>query len=241
MTQSTPSNPVPAGPAGTRKRINRRKFLLLAGGAAGAACLTCVGVPLALTASQPPAPDFEFVEDTYGETSMPNDKILVAYASRNGSTAGVAESISQQLAAGGAAVELRQIKDVTDLSGYRAVVLGSAVQSGAWLPEAVEFVQNNQAALRAIPTAYFLVCMMAVKTDEQSRNFVAAYLEPVRQLVKPVAEGRFTGALFPSKYSFFEGLGLRIFLAYLKLKPGDYRDFDAVRAWAGTLPPLLSK
>ena len=240
MTQGSQSNDEPLNKV-ARKRISRRKFLLLSGGLAGGACLTCLGLPLALTASGQPAPaKFEFIESSIGETNMPNDKILVAYASQAGSTAGVAEAISQQLAAAGAPVDLRQVKDVASLDGYRAVVIGSAIHGGAWMPEAVDFVKKNQGQLTQLPTAFFLVCMMAVKTDEQNRNFVAGYLEPVRQLVQPVAEGRFTGALFPRQYSFFEGLGLRIFLSAVKLKEGDYRDWDAIRGWAGKLQPLLS-
>jgi len=240
MIQKSQSNDEPSNKA-VRRRISRRKFLLLAGGLAGGACLTCVGLPLALTASGQPAPSkFQFVESTIGESTMPNDRILVAYASQAGSTAGVAEAISKQLATAGAAVDLRQIKVVASLDGYRAAVIGSAIHGGSWMPEAVDFVKKNQGQLNQLPTAFFLVCMMAVKTDERNRNFVANYLEPVRQLVQPVAEGRFTGALIPRQYPFFEGLGLRIFLSYLKLKEGDYRDWDAIRGWAGKLQPLLT-
>jgi hypothetical protein len=61
---------------------------------------------------------------------MPN-KILVAYASRTGSTAGVAEAIGQILAESGAPVEVGHMQDVKDLAPYRAVVAGSAIQGGA--------------------------------------------------------------------------------------------------------------
>jgi len=168
-----------------------------------------------------------------------SDKILVAYASNSGSTSGVAEALGKQLAAGGATVDVRQVKDVTDLSAYRAVVVGSAINSGRWLPEAVKFVQANQSKLSQMPTAYFLVCMMMAKDTEKNRRFVATFLEPVRALVKPVAEGRFAGALWPKKYPLIKGLGLHVFGAYLRLGEGDYRNWGAIRAWADSIRPLL--
>ncbi len=166
-------------------------------------------------------------------------KILVTYASQAGSTGGVAEAIGQTLAKGGALVDVRPVQSVGSLDGYSAVVVGSAIHSGKWLPEAVNFVQANQARLRQLPTAFFLVGMMVAKEDETSRNFVAQFLADERALVRPVAEGRFAGALILKKYPFTTAIGLRIFLAYLKLPGGDYRNWDAIRAWSASTLPLL--
>jgi menaquinone-dependent protoporphyrinogen oxidase len=87
-----------------------------------------------------------------------NDKILVAYASRAGSTAGVAAAIGQTLAASGAQVEVRAMYDVNDLTAYRGVA-GSAIQDGRWLPEAMHFMQTHRATLAQKPFAAFFVCM----------------------------------------------------------------------------------
>lgn len=160
------------------------------------------------------------------------DRILVAYASRTGATAGVAEEIGKQLARAGAAVYVRPVGEVVDLSGYTAVVLGSAIRGGRWLPEATRFVRDNQAALSRIPTAYFLVCLMLAVGKDEYRRLVATYLEPEREMVAPVAEGRFAGYLFFDRFSLLQGLGMRIFARTQKLAEGDYRDWDAVRAWA---------
>ena len=128
-----------------------------------------------------------------------NEKILVTYASRTGSTAGVAEAIGKTLAEGGAQVDVLPMQDVTDLIPYRAVVAGSAIQGGKWLPEAMQFMQTHQAALTHKPFAVFLVCMTLAMGNGKYRQEVATWMEPVRRLVHPVSEGFFAGALDISK------------------------------------------
>jgi menaquinone-dependent protoporphyrinogen oxidase len=86
---------------------------------------------------------------------MMSNKILVTYASRLGSTAGVAEAIGKTLLDNGAQVEVRRMEDVTDLTPYSAVVAGSAIRGKQWLPEAMQFMQKHQAALRQKPFARF--------------------------------------------------------------------------------------
>jgi len=86
-----------------------------------------------------------------------NGRILVAYASRSGSTSEVAEKIADTLANRRVEVDLMQVKNVKDLSAYRMVVIGSGVYMGRWFPEAVNFVKKNQSALSRLPVAYFTV------------------------------------------------------------------------------------
>ena len=82
-----------------------------------------------------------------------SNKILVAYASRTGSTAEVAEAIGQTLAESGAQVDVLPVQDIKDLAPYRAVVAGSAIRGGKWLPEALQFMQTYQAALAQKPSS----------------------------------------------------------------------------------------
>jgi menaquinone-dependent protoporphyrinogen oxidase len=169
-------------------------------------------------------------------------KILVTYASRFGATAGVAEAIGKTLAEHGAQVEVLPMKEVRDLSPYQAVVAGSAINGGAWLPEAMQFVQAHQAELRRKPFAAFLVCMtLTIKNGEQYRSHVSSWLEPVRALVKPVSEGLFAGVLDIGKIpSFSDRLKFRLSVLTGVWKEGDHRDWDAISAWATALIPLLS-
>ena len=66
-------------------------------------------------------------------------KILVTYATQGGSTAGIAEAVGKTMAEAGAQVDVRPIQSVSDLRSYQAVVVGSAIHSGKWLPEATKF------------------------------------------------------------------------------------------------------
>jgi len=218
--------------------MNRRKFLQLAGVTLGAALLGVSGLTRACSA--PPEPiEIDWIDTTYGESPMSNGKILVTYASASGSTVGVADSIGKKIAESGNIVDVRPVKDVKDLAAYRAVIIGSAIQGGVWLPEAVKFVEDHKETLKKLPTAYFLVCLMALKDDEQSRTFVGDYLKDVRAKVTPVSEGRFPGAYLPEKYDFWTRVSMKFFAAYLKIKPGDYRNWEAVNAWAAKTQPLL--
>jgi menaquinone-dependent protoporphyrinogen oxidase len=170
-----------------------------------------------------------------------SNKILVAYASRTGSTAGVAEAIGQTLAESGAPVEVRPMKDVQDLAPYRAVVAGSAIQGGHWLPEAMQFMQTHQATLARKPFAAFLVCMtLAMPGADKFRQGVADWLAPVRALARPVSEGLFAGALDISQVpSFKDRLKFRLSVAFGVWSEGDHRDWNAIRAWADSIRPLL--
>lgn len=169
------------------------------------------------------------------------DKILVTYASRAGSTAGVAEAIGKTLAEGGAQVDVLPMQEVKDLASYRAVVAGSAIQKKQWLPEAMQFLRTNRAILGQRPFAAFLVCMtLAMPGADKYRPSVAEWLGPVRSLVRPVSEGLFAGALDLNKVpSFVDRLKFRLSIAFGVWKEGDHRDWGAIRAWAADLQPLL--
>ena len=169
-----------------------------------------------------------------------NDKFLVAYASRTGSTAEVAKAIGNTLAESGAQVDVLPMQDIKDLAPYQAVVAGSAIRGGKWLPEAMQFMQTHQAALAQKPFAAFLVCMTLAMPKGDYREQVATWLEPVRALVKPVSEGLFAGILDIRQVSSFgDRLKFRLSVAFGVWSEGDHRDWNAIRAWAKSLRPLL--
>ena len=170
-----------------------------------------------------------------------SNRVLVAYASRAGSTAEVAEAIGKTLAEGGARVDVRLMKEVDGLSAYSAVVAGSAIQGGKWLPEAMDFMRSYQAELARKPFAAFLVCITLGMKDNKYRDGVAKWLEPVRAMVRPVSEGLFAGKLEAGRMPLsVDAVMLRAAVAFGALPQGDHRDWDAIRAWSIDLRPVLA-
>ncbi|MDJ0753576.1 MAG: flavodoxin domain-containing protein [Ardenticatenaceae bacterium] len=216
------------------KVLTRRQFLI---GAAGSTIV--VGSGLAYLATR--QPEIEFAAESC-TAAGDGGKVLVAYASQYGSTSEVAAAIGDLFCERGAAVDVASIADINDLAPYQAVIIGSPIHSEVWTPEAVAFVETHQAVLSQIPVAYFLTCMtlgLAPDTPE-IRDRVAGYLDPVRSqipAVQPVDIGLFAGALDYSKMSYAMQLLYRGFAE--DDTDGDYRDWDAIRAWAAEVQPKL--
>ena len=168
-------------------------------------------------------------------------KILVTYASRTGSTTGVAGTIAKTLMEKGLQVAVCPMEDVHDLSAYDAVIAGSAIREGKWLPEAMQFVEAHQADLAKKPFAAFLVCItMTMTNNPKVPEMVSTWMQPIRNLVKPVSEGYFAGILDISKVpTLRQRLMFRISVMFGVWKEGDHRDWNAIRRWAEALPALL--
>ena len=170
-----------------------------------------------------------------------NDKILVTFASRAGSTAEVAKAIGKTLSDGGAQVDVLAMREVQDLAPYRAVVAGSAIRKSKWLPEAAEFVQAHHGALSQKPFAMFTVCItLAMSNGDPYRSAVSGWVAPVRAQVKPVSEAFFAGLLDFGKLPLnWDTPMLRAAVAFGIFPRGDHRDWNAIRAWAKDLKPIL--
>ena len=158
-------------------------------------------------------------------------KVLVTYASKYGSTGGVADAIGKELCTKDVAADVVLIKNAGNISSYQGVIIGSAIYRGKWMSEAIDFVKKNQEILRQMPVAYFLVCMTLSQPTERKRAEVLSYMDPVLKAVpeiKPVGIGTFAGAM---DYNNLSWLNKKI----LKSKgspEGDFRDWNAIRTWA---------
>lgn len=162
-----------------------------------------------------------------------SERVLVTYASRTGSTTGVAEAIGKTLAERGYRVDVMPMQEAPSIFEYDAVVLGSAVNGGAWLPEAMSFVQANSSALKDVPTAAFCVHSMNAGTDPKQTKRRLAYLKGVRALVTPCDEGFFLGTgPDPTDTSRFARWAFKTFGG---AGEGDMRDWDKIDAWARKL------
>jgi menaquinone-dependent protoporphyrinogen oxidase len=168
-----------------------------------------------------------------------SDKTLIAYATKAGSTAEVAQAIGQELREQGAEVDVRLMKDVKEVGSYTAVIVGSAIRMGKLLSEVTKFVKKNRDALGRVPVAYFVVCLTMKDDTEENRHTVDGYLDPVREMIEPVDVGLFAGVLDCDKLGFPWGPMMR--RAKDQFPEGDYRDWEAIRAWARQVHARLMK
>jgi menaquinone-dependent protoporphyrinogen oxidase len=218
-----------------QKRMTRRQFLI---GAAGVSVLACSGAGI-LAAQQP---SVGFSESRCGSVTNERRRVLVTYASRYGSTGGVAAAIAQTLCEAGMAVDVRLVTNVDDLSSYRAVIVGSPVHSDEWMPEAITFVNTNRNLLSELPVAYFLTCItLGLDPRPEGRQRMAEVLERVQEQipeVQPMDQGLFAGVvdfgnmsdLIQRLHRACGGAGMIGF---------DFRDWDAIRTWAETVGATL--
>lgn len=162
------------------------------------------------------------------------NSILVTYASRFGSTAEVASTITETLRESGYGVDCRPMAEIDSIDGYEAVLVGSAVNYGKWIPEARDFVRDHQEALGRVPLALFTVHIRNIGDDPQSKRERLAYLDEIRPYVDPVAEGFFAG-----KFTRQGAKDLMPRWATYFVPTIDLRKWDKIRAWARGLPALL--
>lgn len=155
--------------------------------------------------------------------------VLVAYASRKGSTREAAERICEALHAVGVRAHLRPASEVRELAGYGPVVLGGSIYLGRWHHSAHRFLRRHASALRGRPLAVFALGPRTTEPAdwEESRQQLDSAL--ARHDLDPVLVEVFGGRVDPERFRF----------PLSKLPAQDVRDWDAVDAWARSLPAAL--
>lgn len=157
--------------------------------------------------------------------------LLVAYASKYGATRGIAERIARKLEATEREVQIRPVDAVEDMGSYEAVVIGSAVYFGSWLKEAAELVRQHRAILSERPVWLFSSGPVGTATLPDPKE-VAEF----QTAITPRGHHNFAGALNRSKLSF----GERLLVKAMKAPYGDFRDWDAIDAWAADIARELA-
>src|SRR6266849_374707 len=155
--------------------------------------------------------------------------VLVTYASKHGSTQGIAERIAEQLRQLGKEAETRSVDEVSDPGSYEAFVIGSAVYYGSWLKEATEWVHRNQAVLAQHPVWLFSVGPLGTEVSdaEQQPMEMAEFQHTLGLRDQRI----FFGALDHSRLSFAE----RVMVKAVRAPEGDFRNWEAIEAWASSI------
>ena len=166
-----------------------------------------------------------------------NDQILVAYATKYGATAEIAEKIGQVLHQAGLRTVVLPVASVSDLSLYKAVVLGSAVYIGQWRKEAGKFLEANERVLTGKYVWLFSSGPTGMGDPEtllQDWRFPKA-LQPIADRIHSRDIAVFHGAVDMKKLNLIE----KWMLKNVKAPPGDFRDWDTISAWASTISDVL--
>ena len=164
-------------------------------------------------------------------------RVLVVYGTKYGATAGIAEKIGQVLQEAGLAVDVKPAGDAGDVSSYQAVVLGSAVYIGRGRREAVNFLKTNEQALAQQPVWIFNSGPLGEgDAAEQSGDLgFPKGLRPIADRIKVRDVAVFFGAVELAKLNPLE----RWMFKNVKSPTGDFRDWDAIRAWAAGIAEAI--
>jgi menaquinone-dependent protoporphyrinogen oxidase len=185
-------------------------------------------------------------------------KVLVVYASRHGATQGIAERIGDVLRTEGHEADVASADEVAGVGKADAVVVGSAVYMGSWLKEAIEFIKRNEVRLAEVPLWLFSSgplpgsSMEAAPTGDPLAGALGPEEGPGSGGRKKIIE--ITAATHPRDHRVFLGAFdpsdppkatserlVRMLPAVKKALPaGDYRDWDAIDAWAQEIAATLA-
>jgi menaquinone-dependent protoporphyrinogen oxidase len=166
-----------------------------------------------------------------------SDIVLVAYASKYGATAQIAEKIVLRLVKNKLAAEVLDVKEVNGLNEYKALVLGSGVYAGMWLKEAAEFLKTRESELAKMPVWFFSDGPTGTGDPQQLMKGwrFPENLKPIADRVKPRDIIFFHGVIDMSRLKFAEKLIIRA----LKAPLGDFRDWDSIHDWADGIAKAL--
>jgi menaquinone-dependent protoporphyrinogen oxidase len=164
-------------------------------------------------------------------------KVLVAYATKYGSTGEVAEKIGAALKEKGNDVEVKSVEDAQSIDGFDQIVFGAAFYAGNISKPARNFLVRNQAALTAVPVFLFMLGPITREesemtgAEEQLDKLLAKY-----DWLKPVATKVFVGKFDPDMLKWPFSLvtkvkGTPLYGETLR----DERDWDDIQKWAASI------
>ena len=165
---------------------------------------------------------------------MAETSVLIAYASKHGSTELIADAIGDTLRRAGYDVDVRPVRDVRDLTRYGAAVVGSALYVGRWQGDALRFVRRHEASLAGMPVWFF----SSGPLDDSAETAQLPAPKAVAEIAGRIgARGHatFGGHLAPDASGFVEHLMIR------GGRTGDWRNFERIEDWADALAAELGR
>jgi menaquinone-dependent protoporphyrinogen oxidase len=197
------------------------------------------------------------------------ERILIAYATKCGSSSEVAEAVGEELASRRLDVGVRPIAQADHVAEYDAVVVGCPILYASPHSDAVGLLHRHRAVLARLPVAYFLTCLELTRIPAATHRGVPIVVDPglgalprnpgklshwershlvsglVDQLldaapdVTPVSVGVFRGRMRYSDLNPADRLLMRAGRLLFSVPAGDFRNWPAIRSWAADLPTAL--
>jgi menaquinone-dependent protoporphyrinogen oxidase len=176
-------------------------------------------------------------------------KVLVAYATKHGATAGIAERIADVIRADGLDVDIYPAATARNVETYDAFVIGAAAYMYHWLDEASSFVSDHRITLAAKPTWIFSSGPIGTEIVDKNGRDVLEVARPkefaeIESDIHPRDEHVFFGAYDPEAPPI--GMGERIGTFFIKAKiikeqlpAGDFRDWPKIETWAHSIASEL--
>jgi menaquinone-dependent protoporphyrinogen oxidase len=157
--------------------------------------------------------------------------ILVTCASKHGATAEIAEALGRDLSARGHDVEVRRAEEVDGVGAYDAVVLGSAIYMGRWLPAATALADVYAQELAQRPTWLFSSGPLGDPPKPDPPDF-----EPLNERLHARGHRVLNGKLERGRLSLAERGVVRM----VKAPYGDYREWTVVADFANEIASALA-
>lgn len=159
-------------------------------------------------------------------------RALVSAATKHGATAEIATAIGKGLREHGVDADVASPQEVSDISQYGAVVIGSAVYAGHWLEPAKAFINRFADQLPKRPVWLFSSGPIG---DPPKPAEDPADVAVLLGTTKARGHELFAGAIDKGKLGFAE----RAIVGMLRASEGDFRDWIAIEAWARSIAEAL--
>ncbi len=155
-------------------------------------------------------------------------RVLVTAGSKHGATAQIAQHVGEILRKRGVEATVADPSDVDTVDGYGAVVLGSAVYAGRWLQEA-----RRVAVLisETVPQPAVWMFSSGPVGDPPKPDGEPVDVAEIIEMVRPRDHRVFAGRIDKSTL----GFGERALVAALRVREGDFRNWDQITAWADVI------